>query len=175
MKLEDIRPERASFKLKATGKEYWIRPFNLQDELWLQKQYGEGLKKIFEEGRFHDICRLAYRQLESREDFIKQKVSVVNETGDKEEVELGGLDLFFAIVQGMEEKLAILQALLAAIGMSRPIQEGLIADEMAAMKKKAEKEAATPTHSNPNENPSGIKSSTPSPSSTDGQPIISGR
>jgi len=175
MKLEDIRPERASFKLKATGKEYFIRPFNLDDELWLQRTYGEGLKKIFDQGRFHDICRIAYRQLEDRSEFVKQKVKIVNEQGDHEETEIGGLDLFYAIVRGMEEKMAILQALLSAIGLSRPIQDELIADEISNLKKKAEAAANTATQSPKSESPSGPNVSTSSPTSTGGQPIISGR
>lgn len=161
MRLEDIRPLRSSFKLAATqDREYFIRPFSLDDEIWMNKTFGaDGIKAIFDRGEWPKICQIAYHQLEDKEPFLKQKITLVNEEGEKAEHEVGGVKLFHALVRGQNEKLNIIQALLEAIGISRPMQNDMIADEVESLKKKQDQR---------DQNQSGMKSSTSSPANTDG-------
>lgn len=139
-----------------------MRPLNLEDELWLKTEFGEELQKVFSEVRIKEICRIAYRLLENKEAFSKQKVTVVNEEGETAEVEIGGVKLFYSLVSGMDEKLEIVKALLATIGISRPMQDKMIADEMEEQKKNLEMRLT------------GEKSSTSSAPNTDGPAITSG-
>lgn len=158
--LEDLVPEKSAFKLKIPNKEYTLRPFNLEDEVWLQKKYGNEIESIFKELRIKEICEIAFHQLEDKSDFKKREVKFVNDEGD-ELVEIkGGVDLLYSLVSGFDEKIAIINALMATIGVSRPIVEKLTKED-------GEKKSETTAEQ------TGQKSSTSSQVNTDGQPNTS--
>lgn len=161
LKLEDIRPARAEVKFANHEKPYMLRPITLEDELWLQTEYGGNIQKIFDECRFSDIFRIAFRLLEDKEDFVKRTVEIVNEEGDRGVVEIGGYKLLLAMASGLGDKERVMRALLTTIGISRPIQDTLIAEEVAKAEKKSQ------AHS------TGERSSTLSHLNTDGLPSTS--
>lgn len=129
LKFEDLIPQKAEFTLRITGKTYTILPLTAADEIWLQQKYGSGLEKILKEIRIQEISEIVFRQLEDKSDFIKRTVKIVNEVGDEVSKDLGGVDLFRSIISGVDEKLAIYQALLQTIGISRPVIDKLTSED----------------------------------------------
>jgi hypothetical protein len=163
LNLEEITPEGAEFTLKATGKTYRMRPFGLEDERWLRKTFGERIKAIMKQVDMDEIARIVFHQLEPDDqmDFVRRPVKFVSEDGAAIEKQLGGVDLLRQCIRGNKEKIAIYQALLETIGLSRGVQEKIISD--AVEQSEAEKKRLI-----------GPQSSTSSPQSTDGPPTTSG-
>lgn len=160
MKLEEIIPKRTELKLSSSKKVYHLRPVSLEDEIWMHEQYGDELQKIIGEMRTKEVCRIAYRLLEEKEDFLEKNVTLVDERGKKVTEKRGGIELLYCMMLGLDDKMAVLRALLAAIGISRPMLDKVIAEE----EKKRARIAAT-----------GKSFSTSSPTSTAGLPNISSR
>lgn len=127
IQLEDIVPQGASFHLKKTDKTYHLNPVMLSDELWMQQTFGAELEIILKEVRMKEICRIVFRLMtdEDKQDFLKKEVQFINEEGDSMTKSIGGAELLFLLVSGFNEKIAIFEALLRTIGVSRPIQDAL--------------------------------------------------
>lgn len=142
LKLEDLIPEGSEFKLRITGKTYKLRPFSMQDELWIQKTFGDGIHDIFKKLKMQEICRITFHQLEDKSEFTKREVKFVNEEGDSTVQTLGGVELLFSLISGTDEKIEIVNALLATIGLSRPVVQKL---EEADRLEKEKKSLATET------------------------------
>ena len=108
LNLEDLKPKSAKFSLASTGSTYHLRPMNLEDEIWLRNTFTEDeINSIFREGRFKEICRIAFRLLDgpNRRDFKMKMVEFQSEeTGETFEKEIGGVKLFYAAIQGPQEK-----------------------------------------------------------------------
>lgn len=128
IKLEDLVPEGSEFTLKSTGLTYKLRAFTMQDEIWLAKTFGEGIKEIFEKAKMQEICKIVFHQLENKEDFCKREVKIINEDGEEVKGTIGGVDLLISLISGMDEKLNIINALLATIGISRGVMEKIQED-----------------------------------------------
>jgi hypothetical protein len=129
LSLEDLKPEVGTFKLSIMGdKEYHLRKFNLEDEIWLKKTFGLNIEQAFADKE--SVCAIAWHQLqqEDRVDFKKQKVKIVNDEGDELTIEKGGLALFSSLVVGQLEQVEITKALLQTIGISRQKMEELEAE-----------------------------------------------
>lgn len=129
MDLVNIVPKESSFKLKIKndkGEEYdksfHMRSINLNDEIWLQKEYGTAIGKVFEEVNTKEISRIVFRLMEDEDKlfFAKRDIITVDEDGNKQELTIGGLKLLRYMISGWEEKIAVLNALLENIGLSRP-------------------------------------------------------
>lgn len=161
IRLEDIIPEGSTFTLKQTGKTYRIRPINLADEIWLNETFREDIEPIFKEIRMKEVCRIAFRLMhpDDQVDFTAQTVRIIDEEGVWIEKQLGGAQLLFTLISGIQEKLQIFEALLKAIGAGRPLLER--AANQAVTEKKS--------HSQPTGQPSSISS----PMSMAGLPITS--
>lgn len=129
IKLEDLIPEEAEFTLALTKKTYKLRRFTLEDELWLKNRFGDELEKVFREIRMKEICQIVFHQLVDKSEFLKREVKIINEEGDEITETKGGAELLFCMISGMNEKLEIFNALLATIGISRPIQEKLAKED----------------------------------------------
>lgn len=127
MKLDDICPQPAEFKLDSCGRSYVIRTINISDEQWVRETYGDRIQEVFDEQRWPDICRIVYRLLEDKSDFIKKEVRIVDEYGNEELHELGGVDLFRTMVSGHKDKNAVIQALVKSFGLSKPLQQQIAA------------------------------------------------
>jgi hypothetical protein len=128
MELRDVIPTTGEFTLRKTGKTYRLRPFNLEDEAWLQETFKpEELHRILEEGIATEIAKIAFHQMEieDQRSFRLQDVTVVDGDGVEHVRTLGGYALFFRFISGLDEKVAIYTALLRTIGVSRPLVEDL--------------------------------------------------
>lgn len=160
LELEDLIPRESSFTLSATEKTYTLRPLSLDDEVWLKRKFGSDIERIFKQQDMEAICRIIYHQLdeESKAEFGERTVTFVNEEGQKASEKRGGVVLLQCMIRGTEEKKAVIKSLLDVIGVSRPTIEKVFTEEKKS--KKPQK-------------PTGEKSSTPSPASTDGQPNTS--
>lgn len=136
LKLEDIIPTAGSFTLKTTGKKYTLRPFNMNDEIWLKHTFGndEEITKLLQ-GDLFKVVQIAYHQIieEDKKDFKFQEVEFTDDNGKSEKIEIGGYKLLFSMVSGWSDKKSILDALLMTIGISRPVLEK--AEQMEKEKK----------------------------------------
>lgn len=161
LQMEDIKPEPATFKLKSRGEsEYRLRAVTLEDEIWLNKEFGSRLDNVFKNMEMGPISRIVFRLMDEEDkqrDFTKRKVTIMNEAGETISEDRGGVELLQASLVGFDDKLAVITALLATIGMSRPAM-----DKLQAALDEAEKKSLSPEI--------GEKPSTSSQPSTDGQP-----
>lgn len=162
MKLEDLNPKDAVFKINQFGdQEFTIRKFTLSDEIWLNQTFGTSLQEIFKSVDMDAISRIIFHQLapDDKLVFQKQNVKLVNDdTGEVTEETIGGYRLLQKCipggVSGTIEKTVLLNALLETLGVSRPEPE-----------KKSEMETLQST-------PIGGQSSTVSATNMDGPPSI---
>ena len=137
MNLTSLVPRESRFKLnQVKDRDFTMRPINLADELWMEEEFGERLGKIFEEINIKEISRIVFRLLvdDDKKFFKKREVKIVNEEGDEDKIELGGVNLLRALISGISDKTGLLESLLENIGLSRPqIKEmgeaGLVLEE----------------------------------------------
>lgn len=158
VKLEELIPQPAQFTLENTGRLYTLRKVSLEDETWIAATFGAKFANIMAGEDMRELMRLVFRllTLEDQKTLIRQNVKVIDESGAEHDRPLGGVDLLMALVSGQAEKEAIVRAVWQTIGVSRPLQDEIIAD---AAKAEAQKKSQSLT---------GERSSTPSPTNTDG-------
>lgn len=131
IRIEDIVPQGAKFKLRSTGRSYKINALSLADEIWINEEFGKGLEDIFKQVKMKEICRIIFRLMDEgdKEEFAAQDVTIMNEQGEKITKRLGGSELLFLMISGFQEKIDIFQALLQTIGVSRPLMDKLSEEE----------------------------------------------
>jgi len=142
MKLTDMIPTESKFTLKKAKREFILNPINLSDEIWLKNEYGEdGIQEIFEKINIEEISRIVFRlmRVEDKEFFASKEVTIIDESGVKETMILGGVNLLRTYISGWGEKLAILNSLLENIGASRPELKELEEDAKKKVKKTTKK------------------------------------
>lgn len=161
IKLEDLIPQTGKFTLSITGKTYRLNPVTVVDEIWMTDEFGGRLEEIFAQMKMMEICRIVFRLMfpEDKRDFKRKTVKVVNEMGDEEEYQLGGAELLAAMIRGVNEKIAVHQALLVTIGVSRPVQKRLAEQALEETQGEEQKKSQKGK-------PAGLKSSTSSRRST---------
>lgn len=127
MDLKQVIPQNSSFTLQSTGKTYSLRKVTLEDEGWMQENFGDKTQEIFEKMDMQQLSRLVFRLLsdEDRTEFAKRKVKFIDEEGNYIEREVGGVALFKGVLSGMNDKIEVVRALLETIGISRPMQDKL--------------------------------------------------
>jgi len=159
--LDEIIPQPATLKLKATDKIYHLRPLDLDDEAWLKARFGDQLNSIFSNIKIAEIAEIAFNQLEDtdKEDFVAQDVTIVDGKGEKHSIRLGGAQLLAKLIRGYDDKLAVFRSLIETIGISRPMFDGLVAEAEAQEKKSL---------TSPRNQLTGDGSLTPSPQNTGG-------
>ena len=136
LNLEDLVPETGEFELKnLPGEKIILRGFTLEDEIWLRRTYGKEIEAIFTEVRAIELCEIVYHQILDKTPFIKRDVTIVNDEGESSTVQLGGVKLLRGLISGRAELEAVLTALVATLGVSRPMIED-IANQMAEDQKK---------------------------------------
>lgn len=144
MDLTKLIPKETSFKLRQVEDQvFHMRPINLQDEIWLAETYpGDEIEKIFTQMDIKEISRVVFRLLkpEDKKFFAKREVEIIDEDGESETVEIGGVVLLQSLISGWEEKGMILETLLENIGLSRP-QIASIKGEKKSTKKATKKKA----------------------------------
>lgn len=123
LKLEDLSPRKSYFVLKlCPGKKFYLRLINLEDEIWIKQTYpGERISEIFSETNpdYKEVCRIAWRLLINKTEFKKQKVKVVSDSGETQEIVMGGFPLLLKAISCMEDKISIMLAITETMGVSR--------------------------------------------------------
>jgi hypothetical protein len=160
IKLEELIPKPAEFTLRATGRTYTLRPFSLEDRVWVNQTFGDQVEAIFREVRMKEIARIVFHQFDdkTKKEFRAQDVQIVDEDGEEHTERLGGVDLLCKIIQGYDEQIAIYSALMQTFGISQPLMEEMAAEvDSEKTQKKRDEELKT-----------GEKSSTSLPASTVG-------
>lgn len=157
MKLEELIPENPIFHLKKTGSSYELRPPNLEDRVMITRiSGGDDLKKIFEEARWDDICRIIYRLMLDKSDFLASKESSVDDNGFLVERMVDGPTKLMRAVTSQDESNKMVGALIAAITAGEPQVREYIQNEVKKNQDRMDQM-------------SGEKSSTSSPPSMDTQ------
>jgi hypothetical protein len=126
MQLKDLIPQKAQFSLRSTGREHTLRPFSLSDTAWLHSKFSdEEIARIFEKLDTVAISQIVYHQLvdEDKRQFLAQEMTHINDEGEEEKIRYSGPQIFMQAIQGMDEELAMAQALMECRGMSLPLME----------------------------------------------------
>lgn len=169
--LGDLRPETGEFYLRSTDKSYLIRRINLDDKRWIRATIGEAeaFQKIFTEMRMTDICRIVWHQMsvEDKASFPATSREDINEDGVRINIPVSALENFMAHVNGSAEEIVILSALIKTLGVSNPILDEELLDQI--------KKKATPKDVKKQSKSAGDRSSTSSQEPTAGHGITSGR
>lgn len=122
MKLEDLNPRPSKFHLSYNDKWYTMRAWTLNDQIWMNQEYGDRINEIFSEKNLDivAIARMAYRLLEEKNDFKAREFVTIDEEGNEETQKIGGYKLLIARVKTIKEQLALLAAVVECIGLSMP-------------------------------------------------------
>lgn len=158
IKLEDLRPQPASFRLRKFSHDFLLRPVSLADDAWLRETFGAEVEKAMstEEG----MVRLAYRLMAEEDKAIFKPIdrTVLDENGETKNERVGGWRLLLESIEGIDEKTKVARALIHTRGISAPVLDEIIEEEM---KKKELMANASPKSA-------GEPSLISSPPSTDG-------
>lgn len=122
MKLEDLKPRPSKFYLSFNSKWYTLRAWTLQDQIWMNQEYGDKVNHIFNEKNIDivAISRMAYRLLEEKSDFKAKEVKTIDEEGLEKAEMLGGYKLLIARIRTVEEQMGMMAAVVESIGLSMP-------------------------------------------------------
>jgi hypothetical protein len=123
MELTSLVPRDIKFNLTSIkDREFTMKAITLADKIWLDENFPNGqIAEIFLNINIKEICRIIFRLLtpEDKLFFKKQKVKIVNEEGDEEEIEIGGVALLQSLISGgIGEELELVNALLKNMGYS---------------------------------------------------------
>lgn len=130
--LEDLRPQPAEFYLRKTDRTYPLRAIGLEDEVWLRSTFGDRLKEIMAGTDMDGLGRIVWRLMreEDRQSFPASEIQETDESGDTRTVRKGGVALLVSNICGLAEKLCIYNALMQTIGISKPILDELMQEEL---------------------------------------------
>lgn len=110
--LNDLVPAEAHFQLSANPtKRHTLKKFSLRATIWAQEKFGpDGLKDVFEHRNLPQISELAYYLLKDKTDFPT-------------------IDDFQEAINTQADRVALIIAILATIGMSQPLIDKLAKNE----------------------------------------------
>lgn len=136
MDLEQLIPERCVWKKKIKGEngereiEFAFRPFNLEDESWLKRTFGDKLQAVLESMDMDAISRMAFRQLEldGKRELMKLKFIDIDEDGNEIELATTGPAKLCYVIEGYAEQIELLKILLRTRGFSMPVLEKIAND-----------------------------------------------
>jgi hypothetical protein len=141
LKLEQMFPKKASFRLKATGKEYTLRNITLEDQVFIANEYGEKLIEIFTPPIDLDaLSRIIYRLIINKGDFKSIVIKDYDDDGNETEKAYGGYKLLQKLISG-EEVEDVIWAFNECQGISRPVvkEEAQNKKKVSKVKKKVAK------------------------------------
>lgn len=134
--LNDIIPREASFELsKLEGGPVTLRALNLDDEMWIDREFGARWGEILRGIVMEPICRLVFRLMSDADKlrFATKTVRIVNEEGDAIEEKRGGVKLLMCYVVGYDQKMIVYRALMETIGVSRPLLDETLAEQKKSL------------------------------------------
>lgn len=109
-----------------------LRRITLDDEAWLKSQFGKEENPFTDKMTDEQLCRIAFHQIHSKdkEKFLPRDITFYNDdTGEKTVHKVGGWRLFRMMLSGLEQKAALLKAVLYTAGVSRPMLEKMLTPE----------------------------------------------
>ena len=120
MKLEDLFPETPVFTLN--GKQYELRLPTLEDRAHWAKEYGssEALSKIFTELNWFAICKLCFRLLKDKADFMPREEEETSDLGEVRKVLVMSPMRLYRQLQTNADGLAVIKAITMALTLSEP-------------------------------------------------------
>lgn len=130
MNLEDLIPEKACFSLCSTQKTYELRPPNLEDRVEMDRLANGELIKVFTEKRWSEICKIVYRLMTDKKDFLAKKEIRINDEGFEEEVFVTGPILLLRAIRTQSEAIGVLGALTAAMSAAEPLIKDYVKAEV---------------------------------------------
>lgn len=133
MELHELIPEKPVFTLASTGKEYELRVPNLEDKVEMTRIAGgtqEHFIKIFEEKKWDSICKIVYRLLIEKSDFLAKKEKRINDEGFEQEVVVIGPIQLLRAIKTQAEATAMLSALVSAISAGEPLVKEYVKAEL---------------------------------------------
>jgi len=136
LSIDDILPERASFFLKDKKKEYFLRPINLTDNVWLKNKWGDKVDKIFDPPDMPELSKIVYRLLEDKSDFRAEDIEYIDDEGETQEKRITGPEKLCESIQGVTEQINIFRALMSTIGISQPVFNEMLEEELSKTDKK---------------------------------------
>lgn len=122
MALEDLIPRKSKIYLSHTDKYYTLRPWTLQDQIWMKQEYGEQAKEIFslelDKLDLGVVARMIYRLIEDKDDFKAKEFKEINEDGVEEKIKVGGYKILLGMIKGFKEQIDLIASLAECIGAS---------------------------------------------------------
>lgn len=126
IKIEELLPESAEFKLKKTGKTYHVRPMTIADYRWcVTKFQGRDLNTVINSKDIDSICQIAFRLLpdEEKEDFSARDCTYYDEeTGEKTKGRIGGAQLLAHELTGLQELVEVSEAITISFGAKKQLE-----------------------------------------------------
>jgi hypothetical protein len=119
MNLNEMIAQDSEFNIN--GKRYTLRPMNLSDKIWLAKEYGESVEKLFTKGDMGICTRMAYRLLRDKSCYAPRNITEIDESGMVIDRSSGGLEIFASELIGNKSVLAMVEALGAAMMAGEPV------------------------------------------------------
>jgi len=142
--LAELIPKPAEFYLSKMKKTYKLRPFNIEDGVYLRDTYGENdiVGMFSDNGTFLDKCIIVYLLLsdEDRADFQYSEGKGFDEVGRpvEKKVSSGPQKLCLAVT-GIKEVQDVTIAMLKTMGISQPILDKIEIKEVQKKRKKRKK------------------------------------
>lgn len=132
MKLEDLIPQKPVFTLASTGKEYELRIPNLEDRVEMIRICGgaDQIFQVFKEQKWPIICRIIYRLMKDKSEFLAVKEKVVDDDGFEKEVMTLGYTRLLRAIGNQTESILILGALTTAITSGEPMIQEYVENEV---------------------------------------------
>lgn len=133
IKIEDFVPEDADITIG--GKVYGMRKINVDDEVWLKTRFGKSIQAIFQNMEFDQIAKLIFRQLKDKSDFLPEVLKEYDDDGNAIEVTVTGPQKIMRQMTGVAEKNEAIFSVVQLIGISRPMMDKLVDEEIERKKK----------------------------------------
>lgn len=133
MELEQLIPEKVIWEAEIPNSDQKItlvfRLFNLEDESWLKRTYGDKLEKVFSELQTQEIAKIAFHQLDldSKRSLMSIKFVDMDENGADIEVAKTGPEKVAALTIGAKGITDLINNLLKTRGLSLPLLEKIVA------------------------------------------------
>lgn len=114
--------------LKINEKEYELRKINVEDEAWL-KQFGD-LDRLFKSEDYLFMCRLAFRLLTDKADFLPIEEDGYDDDGNTVKIKVTGPMRVMKGLSGVSDKMNLMKALMTTFGISRPLFDKMVEDKL---------------------------------------------
>ena len=141
MNLSDLTPVKTDFTVNVTDQngdqvpfELTLRPYTLGDESWAERKYGgaSAILSIFQQMKKTEICQIVFNQLTlaSKKKITAQKFDDVGEDGEVFEIKLSGPQKIENLIAGVNEFISLYNALCGCKGISQPMIDKAVEDEL---------------------------------------------